>query len=120
MAIEEFPFFTLLLLSILPITIGILIFTRILKIAINLVAKSKKRDGETFSLIDMGELYLFVVFLTVVIGLVYYILGDQPSGFSIFEFLILEMLPISWYSILLYGIIVNLVILLGRSSGEVG
>ena len=116
MAIEELPFFTLLLLTILPITIGILIFARIIKLAMGLVAKSRKKAGEVFSLADMGELYLFVVFLTVIIGLVYYILGSQPSGFSIFDFLILEMLPISWYSILLYGILVNLVIMFSRGS----
>lgn len=118
MAIQELPFFTLLLFTILPLIIGILLFARILSIAIKVVTKVREKIGELVSLIDIGELYLYVIFMTVIIGIVYYIIDIQPSGFSIFNFLILEMLPLSWYAILLYGIIVNLVILLGRGNNS--
>jgi len=114
MVIQELPFFAILLLTILPITIGIIIFARILGIARGLITKFKSKEVST--LMDFGELYLFVTFLVIIIGIVYYIMGSQPSGFSIFDFLIVEMLPIAWYSILLYGIIVQLVIMLGRGE----
>lgn len=115
MVIQELPFFVILLLTILPIVIGILIFTRVVSIAMDLVRRYRK-EKESITLMDFGDLYLFLIFFTVIVAIVYYVLGTQPSGFSIFDFLINDMLPIGWYSILLYGILAHMTMMFGGET----
>lgn len=111
-AIQGLPFFGLLILLILPTTIGIILLTK----ALSLITDLYKKRKETDVIIQLGELLLFIVFLTVIIESILYIVGDQPDSFSFFDFLIVEMLPITWYTILFYGILVNIVLLMKGAS----
>lgn len=114
MEIAELPFWVLLIFTILPITIGMLLFIRILDMFREIVRKYKEKATIMFE--QAGDLLLLLVFLAVMINLVLYMIGDQPSGFSIFTYLVEEMLPITWYTILVYGILVQLQIMLSRGG----
>lgn len=105
MAIAELPFFVELIFVILPITIAILLFVRMLSIIRDIISRYKTK--QSFSARNFGQLILFVLFFSVIINLILYMVGDQPSSFSVFEFLVLDMLPITWYTIILYGILVS-------------
>jgi hypothetical protein len=114
--LEELPFFVLLILTILPIVVGILFFTRIMDLAKSLMTKHKQH--ESISLTELGDVLVLLVFLTCIIDVVYYLIGSQPSGFDIFVYLIDDTLPLVWYILMIYGILVNLAILLGRSGRQ--
>lgn len=107
MTINELPFFALLIVSILPITIGLIIFARLINMVIGLVINYKK-DKSSIMLSDFGELLLFLVFFNVIINVILFIIGSQPEDFDMFTYLIVEQLPNAWYAILLYGILVQL------------
>jgi len=113
--ISELPFFELLLLTLLPLTIGMILFVRVIKIAINFYKKGRQRFEGT--LLEMGDFILFLVFFAVIIQIVLYMIGDVPSDFSIFDYLIEEALPITWYTILMYGILINLYLFM-RGGGN--
>jgi hypothetical protein len=76
----------------------------------------KHRQHESISLSELGDVLVLLVFIGCIINVVYYLIGAQPSGFDIFVYLIDVTLPTVWYILLIYGILVNLVILLGRSA----
>lgn len=113
--ISELPFFELLLLTLLPLTIGVILFVRIVKFIVAMYEKQKLKSQQM--LIELGDFILFLVFFVVIINIVLYLVGDVPSDFSIFDYLILEALPLTWYMILLYGILVNLYMFM-RSGGN--
>lgn len=81
----------------------------------NLLVKVKQKVA--VSLRDIGDLLLFLIFMAVLINLILYMIGDQPSTFSIFTYLVEDMLPLTWYTMLAYGILVQLQILLSRRRG---
>ena len=114
MTIQELPFFVILLLTILPITIGLILLARVINMFTTMYQQYKETN-KFVSFMQIGDLLLFMVFLTVIIELVLYIIGEQPSGFSVFTFLIEDMLPLTWYTILLYGTLVNLSLLVKRT-----
>ena len=114
MIIAELPFWELLIYYLLPITIGVLLFIRILNLVLEALARFKEKA--MLVLQDLADLMLYLMFMTGIIGIIYYLIGQQPDGFSIFDFLIEEMIPNTWYILLLYGILVNLQILLGRHT----
>lgn len=112
--IQELPFFELLLLTLLPLTIGFILFVKVMKFIIGFYkAKSK---GSAGTLLDFGDLILFLVFFTVIIQIVLYLVGEVPEDFNIFNYLIEDMLPITWYIILLYGILINTYLFLSGSD----
>ena len=114
MALESIPFWEIMILTILPITIGILIFIRIIDIIKEVILRIK--ELETIFMEVMGKLVLFLVFLFVIIQIIIYMIGTAPSGFDIFTFLIDEMLPLTVYAILGYVMLVQLQILLERGD----
>ena len=73
---------------------------------VNIVKDMMKK--RFISILTVGDILMFIIFLTVTIELITYIIGEQPSGFSIFDFLVIEMLPLTWYVMLLYGTLVNI------------
>jgi phosphatidylglycerophosphate synthase len=114
MVIAELPFFVLLILTILPIVIAILFFTRIMDLVKTLMAKHKQH--ESISLTEFGDVLVLLVFVVAIIQVVFYLIGNQPSGFDIFTYLVTDTLPTVWYILMIYGILVNLAILFGRSG----
>lgn len=118
MAIEELPFFAILLLTLLPITIGIIITIRLIDV-LSTMYRSVKTKKRFTSITDIGEMLLLLIFVVVIIELVTYIIGEQPSGFSVFTFLIEDMLPLTWYTILLYGTLINVGSLIVREGGKI-
>ena len=67
-----------------------------------------KKQKETITLSDIGELLLFLMFFNVIINVILYIIGSQPEDFDIFTYLIVDTLPNVWYAILIYGILMQL------------
>ena len=110
--ISELPFFELLLLTLLPITIGMILFVKIMKVILAFYYKPKKTTSAL--LIEMGDFMLFLVFFVVIVNIVSYIVGNVPDDFSIFDYLIEEALPLTWYTLLMYGILINLFLLFRR------
>jgi len=107
MTITEIPFWLLLLGTLLPLTIMVLIFFRFMEVIRDLLARYKEQDtGITMR--TVGQLLVFMVLMASIIGIILYIVGEQPDSFSIFEFLIEDMLPLAWYTILLYGVVYQL------------
>jgi len=104
--IQELPFFVILILTILPVTIGIIIFMRVISLFREIILKYRK--NESFDLSSFGKLLLFLTIFNVIINIILYLLDMQPDGFSIFDYLVGDMLPITWYVILLYGILIQL------------
>jgi len=113
--ISELPFFELLLLTLLPITIGFILFVRIIKIIISFYRKWNSKAERI--MMEFGDFMLFLIFFSVIINIVMYIVGNVPDDFSIFDYLILEALPLTWYFILMYGILINLYLFV-RSGGQ--
>ena len=109
---EDLPFFALLILTILPITIAVILLIRILNLVKDVMYGIKQRDTSTIQ--DFGLLMVYLVIFTVIVTTVSYLLGEQPDSFSLFEFLVEDMLPVTWTAILLYGILVNLNTLVRR------
>ena len=114
MIIAELPFWELLIYTLLPFTIGVLLFIKILGLVIEALVRFKQKA--VMVLQDFADLLLYLMFMTGIIGIIYYLIGQQPEGFSIFDFLIEEMIPITWYVLLLYGILVNLQIMVLESK----
>lgn len=108
--ISELPFFELLIIVMLPMTIGMIIALKVIKMFIALY--QKKKTSSTEALLEIGDFILFLVFFIVIMNIIYYMTGNVPDDFSIFEYLIEEALPFTWYSILLYGILINLYLFL--------
>lgn len=112
--IQELPFFVLFIIILLPLTIGIILFLRIIELFRGVISKRKQK--ESISLITFGEILVYLTIFGAIINIVLYLIGDQPSDFSIFEYLIEDTLPLVWYMLLLYGILIQLSIMLGRRS----
>jgi len=112
MDINELPFFVLLIIYILPITVGIILFARILKLLMRVISKTQEKLK---SLTDLGEVLVYMTITVVVVNIVLYLIGKTPSDFSIFEYLIEDMLPITWYVILMYGILIQFAILYSKT-----
>ena len=106
--IQELPFFELLLFTLLPFTIAMLLFIKLFTFMLNLYRRFSKKIKSSITLLEIGDFLLFLVFFVVIIQIVLYITGDVPDDFSIFNYLIEDMLPITWYTILLFGIMINL------------
>jgi len=117
MVIAELPFFVLMILTILPLTIGFIIMMRIVTIVKRMMNDIKFKRGT--SMLVIGEMIVYFVMASVIINVVYYLIDEQPSGFSIFNYLIEDMLPLSWYVILLFGILssINIMYLRVRKRG---
>lgn len=109
--IQELPFFELLILTLLPLTIGFILFFKVMKFIIGFY-KTKKTDSSR-TILEFGDFLLFMVFFVVIMQIVMYLTGDVPDDFSIFNYLIEDMLPITWYVILMYGILINLFLFFG-------
>lgn len=114
MALESLPFWEIMILTLLPITVAMLIFFRV--ISVFKVIWSRFKQRESVFIEEMGSLLVFIVMLTVIISLINYMIGEAPTGFDIFQFLIIEMLPICVYVILTYVILVQLRILFDRTG----
>ena len=110
---EDLPFFALLILTILPITIAVILLIRIINLAKDVMYGIKQRDTSTIQ--DFGLLLIFLTIFAVIVTTVSYLLGDQPDSFSLFEYLVEDMLPVTWMVIILYGILVNLNTLVRRA-----
>ena len=106
MTIAELPFFILLILMIMPLTIGFLMVLRVVSVIKRMMNDIKYKRGT--SMLVVGEMIVYFTMITVIINVVYYLIGEQPSGFSIFTYLIEDMLPLSWYVIILYGILASM------------
>jgi len=113
--IQELPFFALLILTALPITIGIIIFMRMISLFREIILKYRRH--ESFDLSSFGKLLVFLTIFDVIINIILYLLNQQADGFSIFDYLINDMLPLTWYVILLYGILIQLSIFFTEADG---
>ena len=112
MLITELPFFVLFIIILFPLTVGIIVFIRILETFKGILAKRKQK--ETISLINLGEIIVYITIFGVVMNIVLYFTGNQPSDFSIDQYLLEDMMPTTWYAILIYGILVELAVLFSR------
>lgn len=112
--IQELPFFVLLIMQLLPFTIAIILFIRVMELMKKMIPKIQEKANLIFML--MGELLVYVVIFVAIINIILYLAGEQGSDFSIFEYLIEDTLPNVWYMILLYGILIEFTILLGRRT----
>jgi len=112
--ITELPFFVLLIITVFPITVAVIIFIRLLELFKRIIAKRKQK--ETISLITLGELIVYLTIFTAIFNIILYLTGTQPSDFSIDQFLLEEMLPTTWYVILIYGILVEFTVLISRGN----
>lgn len=110
--IQELPFFVLLILNMLPLTIAVIVFIRIIELLKRMIPKIKEKAHIIFMMI--GELLVYLTIFVAIIQIILYMIGEIPDDFSIFEFLIEDTLPNVWYMILLYGILTEFTILLGR------
>ena len=105
MEIAEIPFWILMVLTLLPITLAILFMFRIITLIKNLVIRKSKSP---LLILDIGHIMLFLIYFGVLINVVLFILGEQPSSFSIFDYLVNDMLPVTIYMILMYGILAQI------------
>lgn len=115
MEINELPFFVLLIITILPITIGIILSVRLMNFFIDMYKRYKEKESFA-SITEIGDLLLMLIFISVMIELMLYITGSQPDTFSLFTFLIEDMLPTTWYTMLLYGALVNITLLVKKDG----
>lgn len=110
--IQELPFFALLILQLLPLTIAVIVFIRIIELLQRMIPKIKEKAYMIFMMI--GELLIYLTIFVGVLNIVIFLIGEQPPDFSLFEYLIEDTLPNVWYMMLLYGILTEFTILLGR------
>lgn len=110
--IQELPFFVLLIIYLLPITIGILLFIRLFDMFKDII--SKRKDKESISLINFGEILVYLTIFSAIINIVLYLTGSQPDDFSIVTYLLEDTLPLVWYMILVYGILIEFTLLVSR------
>ena len=117
MSLAELPFYELLIRQILPITIAILLFIKIFKMLLNMYSNyTNKSKSSSFMILEIGDVLLFIVFFYIIIQILYYMTGNVPDDFSIFNYVIDEALSITWYTILIYGILTNFYIFTSRDK----
>lgn len=103
LAIAELPFWEVLIIYILPITIAVLLILRILDILLNLDLKVK------FDIEMFADFLVYVIFLSATLVIIYHLVSETDDIFTV---LIEDLLPTTWYIILVYGIIMCLTNLL--------
>lgn len=112
--LDALPFWELMILVLLPLVIGLFLFFRIITAFKDILSKYRQR--ETTLIDDFGNLLFLIVILTVIVQVILYMVGEQPDSFSIFNFMINDMLPPTIYIILTWGVLVCLRILLEKRS----
>ncbi len=114
MIFDDIPFWNLLIYQALPLVILVILLIR--SIALFKVLTQKIKEKATDFLREIGQMLVYVVSITAIIGLIVLLAVTDIDQDAIFNFMVFEMLPLSIYSILFFGILVELKMMMDRRT----
>ncbi|MCK4545408.1 hypothetical protein KAU43_07705 [candidate division WOR-3 bacterium] len=115
MIFDDIPFWNLLIYEALPLVILFILFIRSISIIKELIQRIKEKATDL--LFQMGQMLIYIVSISAIIGLMGFLLVADIDQDAIFNFMVFEMLPLAIYSILVFGILIELKFMMDRRAG---